>query len=265
MKYNISEDFWIDEKYKQLFISASGGADSTIVLYAIIKFLQQHNRIDTKIHINTVLFHHYDSYGGSTLKTASNVVSKIIELTNAFDLINSHEFYFRGNAEGFYDRYGRYIVHRVHPTSKTRTEDNKANAPCDASRYWLMELSNRIIQRPDKDQCLLISGQNKNPPAGAVVTSPLGKSIELRRSSPHQHRNDNDNKWVLDNRGVHGFFPIIAADKKDVIELYRHFGVYESLLPLTFSCATWDPINTVNFTKPCGECWWCLERQWGME
>jgi hypothetical protein len=53
--------------------------------------------------------------------------------------------------------------------------------------------------------------------------------------------------------------PIRNLNKKGVKELYDHFGVLDSLYPITRSCE----IHTLDFSEHCGKCWFCLERHWG--
>lgn len=56
------------------------------------------------------------------------------------------------------------------------------------------------------------------------------------------------------------YVPFANLDKKGIAELYEHFGLMDTLFPITRSCEN----RKVHFTEPhCGECWWCLERQWG--
>jgi hypothetical protein len=53
--------------------------------------------------------------------------------------------------------------------------------------------------------------------------------------------------------------PIRNLNKQGVKELYDHFGVTDTLFPVTRSCE----IHTLDFTNHCGRCWFCLERHWG--
>tara|TARA_B100000287_G_scaffold335417_1_gene320904 strand:- start:5188 stop:5889 length:702 start_codon:yes stop_codon:yes gene_type:complete len=50
-----SIDFDIDQKYKKIMLRASGGADSSILLYMIIDFLIKNKREDTKVYTITVI------------------------------------------------------------------------------------------------------------------------------------------------------------------------------------------------------------------
>ncbi len=58
------------------------------------------------------------------------------------------------------------------------------------------------------------------------------------------------------------YYPLRNIDKKGVYELYKHFGLLESLLPLTRSCESVDTKLTDNFKKHCAECFRCNERKW---
>ena len=55
------------------------------------------------------------------------------------------------------------------------------------------------------------------------------------------------------------FKPLVNIDKKGVAELYSTLNVLDTLFPLTRSCEDF----TDDFSKHCGECWFCKERYWG--
>ena len=58
--------------------------------------------------------------------------------------------------------------------------------------------------------------------------------------------------------------PFIQHHKGHVAKLYYKYELIDDLLPLTRSCEGWDYM-TKNFSKTCGECWWCMERGWAFE
>ena len=58
--------------------------------------------------------------------------------------------------------------------------------------------------------------------------------------------------------------PFIQHHKGHVAKLYYDYGLVDDLLPLTRSCEGWDYM-TANYSKTCGECWWCMERKWAFE
>lgn len=97
---------------------------------------------------------------------------------------------------------------------------------------------------------ILFSGHTENPPLDEVD------------GSTETNRNPGVYRDILETLGnfqvVHPFYNI---NKKGIVNKYKHFGVYETLWPLTWSCEGSQEI-TNNFTKPCNECWWCKERAW---
>lgn len=52
--------------------------------------------------------------------------------------------------------------------------------------------------------------------------------------------------------------PFYNLDKVGIAELYDRFDLLDDLFPLTRSCEA----HTHDFSKHCGSCWWCRERQW---
>ena len=60
----------------------------------------------------------------------------------------------------------------------------------------------------------------------------------------------------------HAFRPFRMLHKKNIAELYAHYGITDDLFPITRSC---EHITTdaQQLSVHCGECWFCLERRWG--
>tara|TARA_Y100000389_G_scaffold23435_1_gene20037 strand:- start:4929 stop:5618 length:690 start_codon:yes stop_codon:yes gene_type:complete len=54
--------------------------------------------------------------------------------------------------------------------------------------------------------------------------------------------------------------PFIHSHKGTIAELYEKYELMD-LLQITRSCEGWDHM-THGFTETCGECWWCMERDW---
>lgn len=54
--------------------------------------------------------------------------------------------------------------------------------------------------------------------------------------------------------------PFIHSHKGAIAELYEKYDLMD-LLKITRSCEGWDHM-THGFTETCGECWWCMERDW---
>ncbi len=97
------------------------------------------------------------------------------------------------------------------------------------------------------------NGVTKNPPA------------EVR-----QHfRNDDHRQAVRDNpetiySGTYSARPLAFCDKQGVIEFYKTYGLFDTILPLTLSCDV-NIEHMENGQLPCRKCWWCDERKWALE
>lgn len=113
----------------------------------------------------------------------------------------------------------------------------------EAQRLFIKELrSKRIIQAH-------FTGITENPD---IELDPTGNFTgDSTRDKSLGYKNTSCNK---------SFFPFENINKKAIAELYDHYGIMDSLFPLTRSCEN----SKIHFTEPhCGKCWWCLERKWG--
>lgn len=50
--------------------------------------------------------------------------------------------------------------------------------------------------------------------------------------------------------------PFANIDKSQIAKWYKEYELMKNLYPLTVSCESKNP------PRPCGECWWCKEREW---
>lgn len=96
------------------------------------------------------------------------------------------------------------------------------------------------------------NGINLNP---YINLDSQGKFTYAKERDP-----DGTVKQTVNKKG-NKFAPLANIDKRGVAEIYRTYGIMDTLFPLTRSCEN----AFVAHTDPhCGtECWWCLERQWG--
>lgn len=91
---------------------------------------------------------------------------------------------------------------------------------------------------------IIVSGTTQYPKDPAFV-EPGGPDDNRRGVFPELWDN-----WI--------YTPFINLDKRDVAGLYKTYDLLDTLFPLTRSCVSY----TTDFTKTCGECWWCKEREW---
>lgn len=100
-----------------------------------------------------------------------------------------------------------------------------------------------------------INGVTKNPPLSVCSDFKFNEYREFSRDNATSIYN------ALENASPHAFM-----NKKDIVELYITHGILDELAPLTLSCDEMlDIIEENNWPIPCGTCWWCRERRWGLE
>lgn len=212
-------DFFIPEKYKNIAINCSGGADSSILLYTTIKFLEENNRNDTKIFILTCA---NDKKGRWNAKNATEVINYIINKTGT-NLIDHHYVYYRDTQ--------------------------------DVKYFHEIEFDLFISKKVD----LILSGITSNPFGNTEVEDINGKIIDLKDEALPDRDGNTHEPWKY-YECASWYHPFINVDKRFTAFLYKMYG-NDDLLNLTRSCEGFAD-STENFTKPCGQCWWCLERKW---
>ena len=224
-------------------IMVSGGVDSAILLYYLMKY-----SLNT-IHIYTT---------GSNKKFRRNsiiaprVVEKCIQLT--------------GNNN---------VVHHIH-YDESATDNSMCIAPQkDIDNSLINIVYDGTTMNPPYDIAInLVATVSKTNSDGTVSQHTV---------SPDMSRSDtgdnvmwyNDDKFYMPwaNTNKKG----IAKMYKNAWKWGHHYSsidktLVESLLPVTRSCE-WDPtcdyydvIGAVDpYLEHCGECWWCKEREWGFK
>lgn len=100
-----------------------------------------------------------------------------------------------------------------------------------------------------------INGVTKNPPLDVSQHFKYNEYREFNRDSATTIYNG------IQNASPHAF-----VDKKGIVEHYINHNIVDDLIPLTLSCdEKLDIIVNRNWPVPCGTCWWCCERRWGLE
>tara|TARA_B100001778_G_C18599736_1_gene636614 strand:- start:2685 stop:3455 length:771 start_codon:yes stop_codon:yes gene_type:complete len=109
------------------------------------------------------------------------------------------------------------------------------------------------------------NGVTKNPPVPMLIAD-KHQYRELKRD-----HNDANSPAVAEDsctviHGPHNLNrrmvePFRNADKRVCMYLARQFGIFEKLNTISRSCEG-DRESTNSWTKVCGICWWCQEREW---
>ena len=223
-------ELYLNPDWKRIGISLSGGADSALLAYLICKNVSS----TTEIHINTQI------RLWKTRPWAEHVADNVVAwFKDNFD----HKFYVHKNL--------------VPPELEEPTEY------LIKDEYGKMKPGNRIILRSHNEYIAhkhnldaLYAGVNMNPD----VDFP-GKVAERDHGhiAPHFVHN-----------GVDICHPFVYTKKNWIIKQYYDNGIKE-LLNITRSCeGEFDNLDYTTykpgmFVPQCGECFWCKERQWGID
>ena len=223
-------ELYLNPDWKRIGISLSGGADSALLAYLICKNVSS----TTEIHINTQI------RLWKTRPWAEHVADNVVAwFKDNFD----HKFYVHKNL--------------VPPELEEPTEY------LIKDEYGKMKPGNRIILRSHNEYIAhkhnldaLYAGVNMNPD----VDFPC-KVAERDHGhiAPHFVHN-----------GVDICHPFVYTKKNWIIRQYYNNNI-ESLLNVTRSCeGEFEGLDYTTY-KPgmvvplCGDCFWCKERQWGID
>jgi 7-cyano-7-deazaguanine synthase in queuosine biosynthesis len=211
-----------NENHKKILLDVSGGADSSILLYMLIKYLQETNRTDTEVNVLTMAF---DKKGRWTARYATQIIDFVIKNTKT-EQIKNHWVFYRKTAESNY----------------------------------IPEMEKHYIK--SENISLLMNGRTANPPLGETVINHKGELISLAETSPAPERNVNGNAEVYRYYPSFTVYrPFVNLHKKEIKDLYKKHNLLDTLFPLTRSCEGFD-YETNDYQTSCGRCWWCLERKW---
>jgi hypothetical protein len=213
-------------KYKKVAVNCSGGADSSILLYILAKYIKD-NALDIKLSVLTCSTDVKDRWTG---RKAELVTNYIIENVGT-GIIDMHYIYFRERPK----------LEDFHEIENSLFDDGRAH----------LIVSGITSNPPDGATIENINGEVINLSDGAQSNRD-GADHQIWHISSDGMRDF----WS----------PFANVDKKFIADQYDAYGVRDTLLPLTRSCekktpldATFDPMFE---ETPCGICWWCLERKW---
>jgi 7-cyano-7-deazaguanine synthase in queuosine biosynthesis len=97
----------------------------------------------------------------------------------------------------------------------------------------------------------MLYGDNANPPADCGI-----ENFEKFEMFNENFRSPLYTRSLQVSLGQ--FCPLTNLNKQDIVKIYCEQGIIDSVFPLTRSCGS-DYNN-----NPCGTCWFCRERSWGL-
>jgi hypothetical protein len=134
----------------------------------------------------------------------------------------------------------------------------------DLENYWEDDFSNlnkqqelvdNIVNNLKTKDYYSYIGTTKNPEVS--IKSNFNEAVSERSNSIEKNIYPNTVSILDETQAL----PFRNADKRITFWLADSFGIVDNLLNTTWSCEGYQS-DTNNFSNICGECWWCLEREW---
>ncbi len=280
----------VDKIKKGIVIKLSGGADSSIIYYALCKEISN-MKLNIPIYVVTL---------GTDCKPVYPLLArKVIHFTGLVtgiwpvEHISYHE-----------KRHTVDLLHSAH-SPKWKYGDDLYSAMQDYI-WWPLIVDNKVDA--------LIGGLTENPPKEKMLSYLLSVADELNLDVDNikdycdhgndPSRNNHKKKEAIDmatkrqlymlqmryeeiilsseiggkkeikkpkdlewNETISIYHPFIRLDKRKTAEKYKEYDVLETLFPLTSSCeennlSQRKKINEIEW-EACGKCWFCYERIYG--
>jgi len=227
-----------DQKWSNIAISLSGGADSALLAYMVCDLVKDHN---ISIHIinhvrcwKTKPWQQYDAdrvyrwllrrFHQITFKRHINFIAPELEYGNI--------------GPSLVDEYGKQV-----------SGDN----------IEIRAFAEYVCFNEDIDA--YFNGVTRNP-KGVDLGGMAERNIDL---TP-----DNKHLLEMNHMGKMVYHPFRFIDKSEIIKKYKELNIIE-LFELTRSCeGVFNSVNYESYTPGqyvplCGKCFWCKEREWAIE
>jgi hypothetical protein len=223
-----------DPTCKNIAIRLSGGPDSAIIYYAICDFYKNQN--DVNIFPYTM---------SSPLRPhAIKNAKAVIEFTTAAT----------GKAPA-----AHYTVHH--------TAHNKDNSQ-EVNDFEYVNGQELLQQTMMAEQSINIiyTGVSMNCPTKQLedFATSLTNVRSVKYQDVIQSRDSSRDDTFLPRltfvRPYYSFLPLVNVDKHTVKQLFDHYGITETLFPITWSCEDHSQADAID-PEHCGACYFCLERE----
>lgn len=221
-------------------IRLSGGIDSAVLCYIVLKYFP---------HIKILPITFYNKLRPNAVNSVNNVLSTLKEL-NPGNKLMPQEI-------GYFDSTGYVKL----PNSKPKSN------PKDV---FQRKFINHIFYKHRGRLNLILSGVTLNPPVEDQIS--LGVEDEFP-----QDRNQTTENTIMEytHRGYkkYEYRPFRNSNKKEVADVCRELGLFETLFPYTESCETepekykyYQARHNIEYSspgvEPCQGCWPCREKYW---
>ena len=228
---------YIPEVHKKIIVNVSGGADSAMLLWQVLTYLRQQDRILDEIRVLT---------GVDTFRPANewNAVEVYLAIEEQFPEQNFYHDIFKYEKRGLKRDY--------HVAYELILKEEQG--------FYCM-LHGRTENPPIEEQKLVTyNAYGKNP--GTTMYTDASRPSERESTSTIKK---SISSWYSSDLKAYQFWsaPFDNVNKKFIAELYKNEPyMMEVVYPSTASCVS-DVMKDTNYWQaPCKQCWWCQERYW---
>ena len=231
-----------EQGVRKWLVSISGGCDSAIIGYIAAKMIKENNWQES--------VELYAMTGDSeskpyNIKFAKKIIKKIEELTDV-KFVKHFAREIKNDSEENYENYQLKLAYDSHKE-------------VGWGLFWHGITQNPIADPSDPQAMHLVNTIETHGPVDD--RNAKDEAVDIFQTEIFDEFTQD---FLNDEKHLHRVHPLRNLDKKGVADLYKHFGVMDSLFPVTRSCEHPDPTRTNNFTIHCEtDCWWCWERLWG--
>ena len=237
--------FYFDDNWKNIGVKLSGGADSSILYYAVCNYFK--DRTDVNIYPMTLDTEFKPWYS----EGAKKIIDKVTQLTGKSPAKHIIKY---SNKHKDRDTVNFYIEEQVEMSRNT------------IKQYRLDVVYSGLTSNPSKED--ISEAVIKKYGDDKITNIALGyiKGADPKREMGSEvYENVSVSNGKISNSKFSNIRPFIHADKKLVYDVYKYFGMLEELYPLTYSCETRYQEHRFNIKeqhdwKHCGYCFFCAER-----
>ena len=237
----MNELFYFNDNWKRIGVKLSGGADSTIMYYAICNYYK--DRDDVEIYPMTLDTKFKPWYS----KGAKLIIKKVTELT--------------GKAPA------KHIVkystkHRNRQTVEYYITEQRELIRESQTLYNFDAIYNGLTSNPLEENIL---NAVKEYYVDNAETYEIAKSHIVKRDFDRDIGKNKYGQNVIDAKHFINIRPFVHGDKKLIYDVYKYYDRLDDLYPLSYSCETRYQEHKLvekekHDWKHCGYCFFCAER-----
>ena len=230
-----------DPTWKNIAVSISGGADSTLLSYLVCDLIEKYKAQTIVHHISHVRMWKTRPWQESDARVIH------VELTKRFPNVV------------FSKRHVNFIAPDIEYGNIGAIVKDEYGKYVSGDNAQIRAFSEYVCHKENVDA--YYNGVTRNP-RGIDLGGMKERDIEPNESNKHLEMMEHMGRWAL--------HPFRFTEKSWVVKQYRKLGIMD-LFDLTRSCeGEFEGIDYKNYisgdTVPtCGKCFWCKEREWAIE